>query len=495
VTLDFIDQIPESWTLTTIANILLSLESGTRPKGGVKAVTEGIPSVGGEHLLYTGGFDFTNIRYVPTKFYHEMNRGKILKNDILVVKDGATTGKTAFVSKSFPFDNAAVNEHVFILRVFEKFIEPKYLFFWMQSPFGQKCIENNFQGTAQGGINSNFIQNSSIPIPPFPEQGRIVRKVEELFSFLDAGTESLRKVQEQLKRYRQAVLKYAFEGKLTENWRGAHKVFPDSFKTFPEDPEYVEFSSLPIRPNGWKWLKIKNVGKITGGLAKNSHRGKCSHNLPYLRVANVYAGFLSLDEIKYIGVNEEEIDKLLLKKGDLLIVEGNGSIDQIGRVATWDGQISPCIHQNHIIKIRFSDVEDSTFVLYWLLSPNGREYIRKVASSTSGLHTLSLSKVSELPIPFPSKIERHIIVEEIEQRLSILEHLEKSLPNLFLLTHKLQQSILKQAFEGRLISQIPTDEHAEKLLERIKVEKTKLTRVFENAKCEKSDQAELSHYV
>ena len=174
---DRLNGLPKGWVWTNIENILLTLESGGRPKGGVKNIKEGIPSIGGEHLLYNGGFDFTEIRYVPRDFYKKMTRGKILRGDVLVVKDGATTGKTAFVADSFPFTDSAVNEHVFILRVFNQYTEPQYLSFWMQSPFGQQCVKNNFQGTAQGGINTLFVKNSNFPLAPLLEQHRIVTKL------------------------------------------------------------------------------------------------------------------------------------------------------------------------------------------------------------------------------------------------------------------------------------------------------------------------------
>jgi type I restriction enzyme, S subunit len=338
-------------------------------------------------------------------------------------------------------------------------------------------------------MNKTEYRSIVFPIPPFSEQLRISTKIDELFSFLDAGTVSLRKVQAQLKRYRQAVLKYAFEGKLTEEWRKTHRELKDSSETFSGSLNLNELSTLPSLPESWKWFRVENIGEVSGGLAKNSHRGECSHNMPYLRVANVYAGHLWLGEIKYIGVNANEIDKLLLKVGDLLVVEGNGSIDQIGRVAVWGGQILPCIHQNHIIKIRFSDPTDSMYALYWLLSPDGREHIKKVASSTSGLHTLSISKIKRLPIPFSTKNERKKIVSEIEQKLSVLENVEQNLPSLIALTNRLRQSILKQAFEGQLVPQNPSDESAERLLEREKAEH------FNNKKPKSDDQLELPRYV
>ena len=204
-------KLPKGWVWTTIEDILLTLESGGRPKGGVKNIKEGIPSIGGEHLSYNGSFNFTEIRYIPKEFYAKMTRGYIRKKDILVVKDVATTGKTAFVSDSFPYNKAAANEHVFILRVLEDYTIPKYLFFWMQSLYGQKCVTDNFQGTAQGGINSLFVKNSDFPLPPFSEQTRIV----DYLDGLRAKVEKLQQKQSNdLEELKNSILDKGFKGEL-----------------------------------------------------------------------------------------------------------------------------------------------------------------------------------------------------------------------------------------------------------------------------------------
>ena len=109
-------EVPEGWELKNIVEIIQPLENGERPKGGVKGITEGIPSLGGEHLNYNGKFDFGNLKFVPREFFKKQTRGVIRSNDILIVKDGATTGKASFIDETFPYDQACVNEHVFILR-------------------------------------------------------------------------------------------------------------------------------------------------------------------------------------------------------------------------------------------------------------------------------------------------------------------------------------------------------------------------------------------
>jgi type I restriction enzyme, S subunit len=186
-------------------------------------------------------------------------------------------------------------------------------------------------------------------------------------------------------------------------------------------------------------------------LTKNQKRAKLTKKLPYLRVANVYANELRLDEIAHIGVQASELDKLLLRKGDLLVVEGNGSKNQIGRLAIWDGSIDPCVHQNHLIKLRLVIDSMNKWILFWLLSPVGRHFIEEVSSSTSGLYTLSVNKVGDLPIIVPPLAEQDRIIAEVERRLSIFEELETAVEADLTRADRLRQSILSNVFAGKLV--------------------------------------------
>ncbi len=191
--------------------------------------------------------------------------------------------------------------------------------------------------------------------------------------------------------------------------------------------------------------------------------------MPYLRVANVQAGSLDLSQMKEIGVTDEDRQRASLKTGDLLIVEGNGSIDQIGRCALWNGEIAECVHQNHIIKARFSDSRLPQWCFTWLLSPHGRAEIEQVAASTSGLHTLSISKVEALPIPIPPPAEAVEILRRVSDALSATADTLAMLDAEAADAARLKQSILKAAFEGRLVPQDPADEPASALLARLAV--------------------------
>lgn len=179
-------------------------------------------------------------------------------------------------------------------------VDTMYLFYYLMM-IKPKLVQMGKGGT-QKNISQTVLNSLYIPLPPLPTQQAIVARIEALFAELDKAAEHLRTAQQQLKTYRQAVLKAAFEG-------------CDSYK------------------------KITNCFDVTGGLTKNSQREKFPIKMPYLRVANVYYNRLDLSEIKEIGVQESEIKDKLLKKDDLLFVEGNGSKEQIGRVAVWNGSI------------------------------------------------------------------------------------------------------------------------------------------------------------
>ncbi len=358
-------------------------------------------------------------------------------------------------------------------------------------------------GTAIKRIILKRIKTSFIPLPPLSEQHRIVAEIEKQLTRLDAGVAALYRTQARLQRYKAAVLKAACEGRLVpqnpddepaavlleriltkrrEQWTGKGK-----YKE-PQPPNTDGLSDLPV---GWVWARMEQLGGIIGGLTKNQKRKAFPLSMPYLRVANVYADELRLDDVQEVGVKESELERIILEKGDLLVVEGNGSLDQIGRVAIWDGSISPCVHQNHIIKVRFKPVELAKYILFWLLSKAGREQITRVASSTSGLYTLSLSKVAALPVPLPPLAEQKRIVAEVERRLSVVKKVEAALAANLHRAGRLRQSILKQAFEGRLVAQDLADEPASVLLERIREAKAEAEAKGKARKKKRGRQLEL----
>lgn len=340
-------------------------------------------------------------------------------------------------------------------------IDARFLLRWMLSRDFTEAASQSQGRTILPKINQDALQKLPVPVPPLPEQRRIVEKIEALTARSRRVREALDALPTLIDRYRQSILAAAFRGDLTAEWRsGKEPDLPDSSEERP--------GSLPSE---WRWQRLDTSGIVSGGLTKNKNREQLSLRRPYLRVANVYANEIRLDDIQEIGIAPQELNRVILQAGDLLIVEGNGSLDQVGRVAIWDGQVPDCVHQNHIIKVRFPDRRIAEFVLLWLQSPLGRRFIEQEASSSAGLHTLSLSKVSRLPMPIPSIKEAEAVVirvRDLFQNLSRLSILIGAASNRL---STLDQSILAKAFRGELVPQDPNDEPASVLLERIRAER------------------------
>ncbi|MHB1423321.1 MAG: restriction endonuclease subunit S [Gemmataceae bacterium] len=341
-----------------------------------------------------------------------------------------------------------------------------------------------------------------VRIAPSDEQRRIVQKIEELFSKLDAGVSALERVKAALKRYRAAVLKSAVEGKLTAEWRahhpakenGAHllrrilderrrkweqeqrakyaktgKQPPKDWQAKYKEPAVPNTSELPPLPEGWCWATVEQIAEVQGGITKDQKRQRTvtMREVPYLRVANVQRGYLDLKESKTILAEAEEIEHLRLEKGDILFTEG-GDRDKLGRGWVWNGEIEECIHQNHIFRARlYAPWIHAKFVSYHG-NHFGRHWFTRTGKQTTNLASINKTVLCCFPVPLPPAEEQDHIVAEVERRLSVVDEIEAQIEASLKRASRLRQSILKRAFVGRLVSQDPHDEPAEQLLERIR---------------------------
>lgn len=318
----------------------------------------------------------------------------------VIIFDDFTTA-SRYVNFPFKVKSSAMK----ILTPNIELVIPKFIYYRMQAIQFDSSTHKRY-----------WIQQYSkikVAVPPILVQEQIVSRIEELFSKLDKGVETLQTIKQQLAVYRQAV-------------------YSSNFNKIRDFRPIVDFF------------------EISGGLTKNSKRKELPQQVPYLRVANVYYNCLELDVIKTIGVTEKELQKCSLKTSDLLFVEGNGSKSQIGRVAMWDGSIETCVHQNHLIRGRANGKILPKYALYYLISQEGRKQIVDIAKSTSGLYTLSINKVKNLQIPFCSRPEQETILNEIEARLSVCDSIEQTVDEALAQADAMRQSILKQAFEGKL---------------------------------------------
>lgn len=458
------ESLPESWTYAKLGELITEATYGSSAK--TSSDSSGVPVLRMGNIV-SGKLDFDQLKYLPAD-HVEFPSLLLSPGDVLFNRTNSAelVGKTA-VYRGTPSPCSFAS---YLIKLQLRGILPDWASLFLNSPQGRASINAVVsQQVGQANVNGTKLKGFTIPLPPQNEQKRIVAKIEELFSELEAGEESLRVARQRLGVYRQSLLKQAFEGRLTAKWRTQN---PDKLES-PALSAQSDSAFSPV-PEGWSWLKLQEVAEVTGGLTKNSKRDAFPIRIPYLRVANVYANQLRLDEMKDIGVSVDEEKKVRLVKGDLLIVEGNGSLDQIGRVAQWDGSIPNCGHQNHLIRARCLTTAQPTYVLMFLLSPRGRDMIEKQAASTSGLHTLSVSKVQRLSIPLCSLPEQQEIARLLDAQFEVIERNEREIAAALKRCAALRQSILKKAFTGRLVPQDPANEPASELLARLRAERETL---------------------
>ena len=287
-----------------------------------------------------------------------------------------------------------------------------YLFYFLRTPDTVALATSRCSGANLPRLGPKQLASFQIPLPPFEEQKRIA-------GILD-GVDALRATRREALGQLDTLLQ---------------SIFLDMFG----DPV--------TNPMRWEVTTVNRIASVQGGLQVTSKRRSLPIELPYLRVANVFRGFLQLDEIKTIRLTEAEELRTSLDYEDILIVEGHGNKEEIGRCARWDGSIVPCVHQNHLIRLRCDRSKASPlYVEQYINSPGGRRSLTGTSRTTSGLNTISVSKVRRSPIQLPPIDLQHrfaAIVESVEhQKATQRAHLAE-LDTLFV-------SLQSRAFRGDL---------------------------------------------
>jgi type I restriction enzyme S subunit len=437
-------------------------------------------------LKYDGKFDFSAIKYVPKKFAASMSKGQIQSNDILVVKDGATTGKTAFVDSNFPFRDAVVNEHVFVCRPTQE-IEPRFLFRFLMSMDGQERILENFQGSAQGGINQSFAPNTEVPLAPLNEQRRIVAKLEKILGKVDACHNRLEKIPSLLKRFRQSVLATACSGQLTENWREGERSI-DTSRGFLErvqterlrlwsevelgtrkrkydEPMELETPDVFGIPNDWAWA---TVDALSTRVADGVHRKPeyVQKGVPFLTVRNLTAGpGISFENVSYIREEDhlEFIKRTNPEKGDVLVTK-DGTLGVV-RVVDTDRVFSI------FVSLALIKPVIRNFGRYLALALSAPQVNQRIVVTGTGLQHIHLRDLRAVSIPIPPESEQQEIVRRVDNLFALADNIEQRYKKAQAFIDKLTPSLLAKAFRGELVPQDPNDEPASVLLERIKGER------------------------
>ena len=458
------DKLPAVWTAACLSELLIELESGSRPRGGVRGIAQGVPSIGGEHVKYNGSFDFSAIKYVSTGFAAGMTKGHIEINDILVVKDGATTGKTAFVDASFPFRDAVVNEHVFICRPIDQ-IEPRFLFRFLMSKNGQDRILENFKGSAQGGINKSFAPNTEVPLAPLNEQRRIVAKLEQLLDKVDSCEKRLAKIPILLKRFRQGLLAAACSGRLTEDWRKNNNRNDDLLTSTKQGLFKLAISpdDLPEIPETWNWVALGNYCRCSRGRFSIRPRNDPNYfggRYPFIQIGDLRpeGGWI---EAHTQTLNERGLQvSKIFPKGTVVIAIVGATIGNTG-ILPYD-----MCFPDSLVGIETGTVEGNRYVELFLRSVKNN--VRQISYSSGGQPNLKLEIINPFPLALPPFAEQQEVVRRVDELFALADQVEARYAKAKEYVDSLRQSILAKAFRGELVPQDPNDEPAATLLERIR---------------------------
>jgi type I restriction enzyme S subunit len=446
---------------------------------------------------------FDDYRLISESAFRQENaRTQVAPGDVLLTIVG-TIGRTAVVAESHP--PFALQRSVAVLK--PRGIDSRYLAYALNAPEQQQWLADNAKGTAQKGIYLKTLGTARIPVAPAAEQIRIVAKLEETLSDLDAGVAELKAAQKKLAQYRQSLLKAAVEGALTADWRAQHTLtetglqllkrtlterrarweakqlakFNEQGKTPPKDwqkkyPEPVEpdTTDLPSLPKGWVWASLDMLGEIASGVAKGTKRDADTavREVPYLRVANVQRGYLDLSEVKTILATERDIDELTLVDGDVLFNEG-GDRDKLGRGWVWREEVKNCIHQNHVFRMRLCLPELQPELLSHHGNSFGKLWFQNAGKQTTNLASINMTMLRAFPVPVAPAEEQVEVLAQIKAQLDSLDRQEEATNLAMKQSAAQRQNVLRTAFAGQLLPQDPNDEPASVLLERIRTERAK----------------------
>jgi type I restriction enzyme S subunit len=464
--------------LVKLSDVLHRLTDGTHQPP--KFTTNGIPFVVIGNVN-AHGIDWSSVKkwVSSATFEHEAKRLRATEDDVLYTAVGSY-GLAVRVRDDREF---MFQRHIAFLRPNKTLVDPKYLCYVLNSPALTKQADLAARGVAQKTVTLGSLRKFDVPIAPLAEQRRIVARVDELFAEIDEGEAALVEARKGLDVFRRALLKAAVTGELTKDWREANPVSEtghDLLARIERDSKHLtkrrpsrsvsnlpDFSTLPQLPDTWTWATLGTIGEIVGGATVDKKRRPSDPiTVPYLRVANVQRGHIDLTEVKSMTVERSAGEKLRLFAGDLLLNEG-GDRDKIGRGWVWEESIPNMIHQNHVFRVRLHSKLLSSYFVSHYANEMGRRFFVEGGKQTTNLASISLSKISTLPIPVPPPAEATEILRRTSDALAACADTLATLDAEAADAARLKQSILKAAFEGRLVPQDPADEPAPTLLTRL----------------------------
>ncbi len=429
------NNIPQGWTIAKLGELVLT-EKGKKPKRISKEKTN-------ECFI-----PYVNIKAFEKNIIDEYTDGVgcVLceDDDFLMVWDGSRSG---YVGKAI---KGALGST--LVRIKLPLINQDLTYYFLKSKFIE--INSRAKGVGIPHVDPNLLWNYDFPLAPLNEQARILAKLEQLLTDLDKGIEYLETTKQQLKVYRQAVLKWAFEGKLTQSGFEEIELRSDNLGAYIERIEAGKSFKCEERPPSKSEYGVLKVSAVTWG-KYDENKSK------------------TITDSRFVNEN------FLVRTGDFIFSRAN-TLDLIGAVVIAKSVSKNVMLSDKTLRIIFSKHIVPEYALYYLRSKEGRKQIQFYSNGNQeSMRNIGQTGIKNISIPIPKNTDLQTkIVSEIESRLSVCDKIEETIESSLQQAEALRLSIIKQAFEGKLVPQDPSDEPAEKLLERIRAlrqSSTKLT--------------------
>jgi len=429
--------LPQGWAVATLNSIACGVNaivdgpfgSNLKTSDYIDDTENGVPVLTTKNL--EGDYSASSVRYISKEKFESLKRSQVVGGDILVAKIGSI-GKTGIYPVSRPTAMIPANLLKFTV---DPNVVKKYVFHFLNCGEFQKTLKGISSATAQPAFNITKFRDLLIRIPPLAEQHRIVAKIDALFSELDKGVEMLQTMRAQLRTYRQAVLKWAFEGR------------------------------------EWEIKPLDKLGDL--GRGKSKHRPRNDPRLfidgkyPFVQTGAVKAANGRITEFD-IMYGEFGLQQSKLWPVDTLCITIAANIADtafLGIEACFPDSVVGFTANKELVRPKYVDFFiQSAKQMLWYYAP------------ATAQKNINLNTLENLQVPYCTLSEQDVIIAAIESRLSVCDKLEQLVDENLAKAQALRQSILKKAFAGELVPQDPNDEPAEKLLERIKALKAAATK-------------------
>ena len=396
---------------------------------------------------------------------------KCESDDLLIARYGASLGRVCS-GKEGSYNVALVKILFDKARLDRNWVKLFLNSSWFQDPLFL------VSRSAQNGFNKDEVFPRPVPLPPLNEQQRIVSTIEQLTDRSNKARAALEDVPKLIAQFRQSVLAAAFRGDLTADWREKNpdvepaselleRIKIDSSSTLKN--KYSNTTSHARLPDGWCWTRVDSVGKVSLGRQRSPKYHQGTQMRPYMRSANITWKGWDLSDINEMNFDDRDFATFKLERGDVLINEGSGSADEVGKPAIWNDEIPDCCFQNTLISVRPFEKMSKYIYFVFLNAALSKAFVDETRGVN--IHHIGKQGLTQFLVPLTSLQEQAEVVSRIEKCFKSIQSIEEQYKNSHGQLEILDRSILAKAFRGELVPQDPNDEPAAVLLDRIRAER------------------------